>query len=159
PSCSTVPCSSIGSAAAKFFIFSTFNTCAINASKTCGQGVFNANQTAATYPVAGIVSNADGGTLTLTPITDDPLFDSGSLECFTSAQVVDSMSPGSPSCTSSTANCLACQNAVLAGAAGAPTADVSCTNGSLPAAGAICYGATITNSTSTCVGAGCTDTV
>lgn len=150
PSCSTVPCGSIGSAAAKFFIFSTFNTCAIEANKTCGTGVFNADQTAATYPVAGIVSNKDGGALTLSSLTDSPPFDSSSLGCFTSAQ-----SFNGSSCTASQDACLACETAFLGGVAGAPTSG-NCSSAPL---GKICYGATITNSVSTCVGKGCTDTV
>ena len=158
PSCSTVPCSSIGNADAKFFIFGTANTCSINASKTCGQGIFNADQTGATYPVAGLVSNGDGGTLTLSSITDSPSFDTGSLGCFSSAK-----SFNGTSCTASKDACLACETAVLAGASGAPSPDLNCSSASLTATGtagnAICYGAAITEPTSTCSGASCTDTV
>jgi hypothetical protein len=158
PSCSTVPCSSIGNADAKFFIFGNFNTCAINVNKTCGQGIFNADQSAATYPVAGLVSNADGGTLSVSSITDSPAFDSNSLGCFSSAQ-----SFNGTSCTASKDACLACERAVLAGTAGAPSPDLNCSSASLTASGtaggAICYGGSITNPVSACVGASCTDTV
>jgi len=156
-SLATSTCSSIGNAAAKFFIFGTFNTCAINVNKTCGQGRFNDAQTAATYPISGIVNNADGGTLSLSSITDSPSFDSGSLGCFSSAQ-----SFNGTSCTASKAACEACEEAVLFGSAGAPTPQ-SCANVSLTATGtadnAVCYGASITQPTSVCIGAGCTDTV
>src|SRR5262249_60750867 len=64
--------------------------------------------------------------------------------------------------SASKAACEACEEAVLFGSAGAPTPE-SCANVSLTATGtaanAVCYGASITQPTSVCIGAGCTDTV
>lgn len=156
-SLATSTCTSIGNAASKFFIFGNFNTCSIDVNKECGAGTANSAQTAIKYPIGGLVSNGDGGTVTLSSITDSPSFDSNSLECFPSTQ-----SFNGTSCTASKDACIACEEAVLASSAGAPTPE-SCSNVSLTAkgtaGGAICYGASLTQSTSTCVGAGCTDTV
>ena len=156
-SLATSTCTSIGSADAKFFIFGNFNTCAINVDKSCGLGTANASQTNITYPVAGIVSNADGGTLSVSSITDSPSFDPNTLNCFASTQTFNGVS-----CTNSDSDCSACEQAFLTGATGAPTPLTSCSGASLTANGKVCYGATITNPTSgagSCVGAGCTDTV
>jgi hypothetical protein len=156
-SLATSTCTSIGNADAKFFIFGNFNTCSINVDKSCGAGTLNASQTAITYPIAGLVSNGDGGTLSLSSITDSPSFDPSTLNCFASTAMFNSTS-----CTANDSACSACEQAFLTSATGAPAPE-ACPGASLNAKGTsgdkVCYGANITNPTSTCVGAGCTDTV
>ena len=147
PSCSTFPCSSLGNAAAKFFISSPFNTCKANVTKTCGIGTLNFSTGDITYPISGIVSNADGGTLTLSSITDSAPgtiaadspsgLDAGSLKCSTAS-----------GCTDTDAHCASCSSGLSS----------TCSGLTLTASSKVCYQATFTAAGDQC-GNGCKDTV
>jgi hypothetical protein len=78
--------SSPSTASMKSILLGSFNTCAINVTKSCGAGIAHPATGTVTFPISGDVENTGGGSTTNLSITDtfnnnSQALDSGSLSC------------------------------------------------------------------------------